>query len=114
MELLRDILIAIEESSHDPMTWMDLKVAGRSTVELAYHVQLLNEAGLIEAIDLSTSDGSHWEPKRLTWLGHEFLGDAKNNTVWGKTKARLGDQLGSASFEVVRSVLIEQAKGLFS
>jgi hypothetical protein len=35
----------------------DVRVEGRSGEEISYHIMLLHEAGLIEAIDLGSNDG---------------------------------------------------------
>jgi len=65
-DLVREILLAIEKSDDEPMGWIDLELPDRSAVEVAYHVQLLDEAGLLVAQELSTMGGYDWKPKRLT------------------------------------------------
>ncbi len=110
LDLIRAILMAVEDSGHDLGSWMDLSIEGKTQLELSYHVQLLHEAGLIEAIDLSTKDGMHWEPKKLTWSGHEFLDDARNDTTWQRAKKIVGTRIGSASLDVVQGTLTQVAK----
>jgi len=70
-ELVREVLIKIEELPFD-LAFHDIAVDGRSDDEITYHVMILDEAGLIEAVDLSTMGGICWKPKRLTYAGHQF------------------------------------------
>lgn len=85
-DLVREILRGIEEfPSYGRL--IDLSIEDHSDDEITYHVMLLNEAGLIEALDLSSHDGICWKPTRLTYSGHEFLDAARSDTVWAKAKA---------------------------
>ena len=43
MNLIRDILLAVEASDEDPRGMIDLDIPDRSKKEVAYHVQLLGE-----------------------------------------------------------------------
>ncbi|WP_417461517.1 DUF2513 domain-containing protein [Kordiimonas sp.] len=114
MDLIREIMFAVEESDHDPLSWMTLSIDGRSQLEVSYHVQLLDEAGLITAVDLSSSDGLHWEPKQLTWDGHEFLDNARSATTWKRVKQIVAERTGSASLDVIQNILTEQATALLT
>jgi hypothetical protein len=86
MELCRELLLKVEELPFDGR-FHDVAVEGRSDEEITYHIMLLDEAGLIEAEDLSTLSSICWKPKRLTYSGHEFLDGARSDTVWQKAKA---------------------------
>src|SRR3989304_4745015 len=72
MDLVREILLKMEEL---PMKGdcHNIHIDGRSEEEIIYHVRIMHEAGLIEAIDFTATDGVDWRPKRLTYAGHEFL-----------------------------------------
>ena len=84
MDLIRQILIEIEEASFSP-AGVRLQIPGRSPTEISYHVKLLAEAGFIGArFSLGTQE--HWTPLSLKWEGHEFLDNARNETVWNQTK----------------------------
>ena len=77
------------------------------------HLELLSEAGLIEAMIRRNSMGgsrNHFAfVNRLTWDGHEFLANAKNEQVWEKTKTFLKDKGGTMSMAVVKAVVIKIA-----
>ena len=84
-DLVREILLQVE-ASPEPMGWVEVSVADHSQEEIAYHVQILDEAGFVEAIDLTTTDGYDWRPKRLTYEGHEFLDTIRDPAAWRYTK----------------------------
>ena len=42
--------------------------------------------------------------KSLTWEGNDFLDSVESDTVWSKVKARLAENVGSASFDVIKAV----------
>ena len=113
MDLIREILLVIEESDETPLGWITFSLPGRSNNEISYHVKLLYEAGLIEAIDASSMgpDGFDWKAKSLTWHGHEFLDAARDNTIWAKVKAKVAAAVGTTSVEVMLELLKQQAKG---
>jgi Hypothetical protein (DUF2513) len=109
MELIRDILLAVEASDHDLWGWMHLKIADHSPEELSYHVQLLAEAGFLEAQELSSMDGYEWQPKRLTYAGHEFLDTIRDGEVWRSTKD-IAKKAGVASVQALFQVGIAVGK----
>ncbi|MFK9098255.1 DUF2513 domain-containing protein [Pseudomonas guariconensis] len=84
-ELIREILLAVE-AHDDPQGWMDLRIEGRSSEEVSYHVMLLDEAGLISGIDLGSIGHFEWQPRRLTYKGHEFLDSVRDPEIWRRTK----------------------------
>lgn len=79
MDLIRLILLEIEKGPYDG-SWLDINIDGYTDNDISYHVILLAEAGLIEAQDNSTLDGLSWQPKRLTWQGHEFLDASRDES----------------------------------
>jgi hypothetical protein len=84
-ELVREILLAVE--AHDEAQgWMTLKIEGRTDKEVSYHVMLLDEAGLLSGISLGGMNTFEWQPKRLTYQGHEFLDTVRDGEVWRRTK----------------------------
>lgn len=108
-DLVRDILLAVEANDDVPMGWMNLEIEGRNQQELAYHVQILHEAGLLVAQDLSSIGSYDWRPRRLTAEGHDFLDAARSDTVWQEAKKRLGD-VGGFALEVAKPLLIDILK----
>ena len=62
--LIRSILLEIEKwSTFD--TFFDVSVEGYTPHQIHYHVVLLHEAGLIEAMDMSALGSTDWRAVRL-------------------------------------------------
>jgi len=107
MDLIRSILLAIEECEepdlHDAFHGIDC-----SDAVFHYHLGLLYREGLIDAIDGSAAGGANYMPTGLTWAGHEFLDNIRNEDVWSKAKASVHEKVGTVSL----AVLQELAKSL--
>jgi hypothetical protein len=113
MDLVREILLKVEEVPFDGR-FHDIAVEGRSMDEITYHVMLLQEAGFIEAMDLSSLSGICWKPTRLTYSGHEFLDAARSDTVWQKAKARTLKSTGTLTLEGLKLALPHVVKTLIA
>lgn len=90
MELIRTILLRInEDRSLDGQTYKrfaesDFPPHGQE--EIAYHVDLLLEAGLVEGLRTGSRIASI---ARLTWDGHEFLGSIEDPGIWSKVREKI-------------------------
>jgi hypothetical protein len=73
-------------------------------------VGLLHQAGYVEAINLSSTQGIDWRPRRLTWQGHDFLEAARNDIIWAKAKAKVVEQGVGLSVELMKAVLLSYGK----
>jgi hypothetical protein len=113
MDLVRRILFQVEEKGQ-PHGYVDLEIPGYAPEQIAHHVHLMQEAGLIEASNLSTTEGIDYRPTRLTWSGHEFLDAARNATVWNKAKEMVREKGGSVPFEILKDLLLKVAASFFA
>src|SRR5687768_1622590 len=112
MDLVRAILQKVEEAPANTR-------AGRITVEgydedvVTEHVELLTQRGLLEASIAPGGFGGKRiaviSVRALTWEGHEFLGNARNESTWNKTKELIKEKGGSVSFDVLKAVLSKVA-----
>ena len=114
MELVRKIMLAAEQHEHG-FAPRDLTIEGYSDEQVGYHCYLLGDAGLAEAIDITTrgSESPYAEIRHLTWAGHEFLDAAKDDTTWERAKQRLssaGKSLQTVTLGVLQSLLTDVAK----
>ena len=100
LELCRKILFTVEE---DRSPWA---IAGFRREVISRHVVLLSEADLLVVTNLGDLEGDDFRVERLTWLGHEFLDMARNETVWQSVRS----DLKKRSIDVPLSVLIELLK----
>jgi hypothetical protein len=102
MDLVRKILLAVEESAVKPRV---PEIDGYTSEEIAYHSRLLLDAGLITAFDASSHDGETYLITGLTWAGHDFLDASRNDTIWNKAKDVIKSKGGAFTFEILKSLL---------
>ena len=102
MELVRKLLFLAEEEGKDDKLCEEYgqeKVAG--------HVAILIDAKLIVGEVVCNEVGVPVASVilRLTWAGHEFLDNARNDTVWNKVTSTIKNAATTASFEVLVEML---------
>jgi len=105
MDLVREILLAIESFPFDGDAH-EILIQGRSQIEISYHLKILCEAGLVDALDASSMDGPLFIPRSLTWSGHEFLDASRDPSRWAQAKALMVKAGGSLTFEVLKNTLV--------
>jgi Hypothetical protein (DUF2513) len=114
MDLVRQILITIEdhEQGYAPET---IDVPGYTHEVIGYHLVLMADAGLILANIVGEFGAGSPDAivDRMTWDGHEFLANARNETVWKKVKGIVATKGGSVSFEVLKLLVTQAAKDYF-
>lgn len=114
MDLAREILKTIEISKKDPSDIVSkdtLYKRGYEEPQVSEHIKILVQAGLILAIDAtSTNNGTLWEAQSLTWDGHDFLDAARNDKIWKKAKNITLEKTGGLAFDVLKGVLIQLGK----
>jgi len=110
MDLVRALLMAVE--SHPTGFAPDeIEVSGYTQEEIAYHAFLLNEAGLVHAVEMTAFCDRSPQSKivSLTWEGHEFLDAARELSRWKQAKDLISN-IGGASMPVWMALLTEYAK----
>ena len=110
MDLIREILLAIEESPHG-FAPDKIMITGYSDEQIQYHAYLLGEAGLAKVVEI-TSHGDK-SPNAviqgLTWEGYEFLDSAREKQRWNQAKELIG-KVGGASLQIWTMVLADLVK----
>lgn len=109
MDLVRKILIAVEESEDENI---ELERLGDDLDRVHRHVALMKEFGLVDATIIPGGDGPEekivlCQVKRLTWKGHEFLEKARDESIWEKAKRICMEKPGGFAFDVFSSVLTD-------
>jgi uncharacterized protein DUF2513 len=110
MDLVREILIAIENALFDGGPLQLTPPENYSPDQVAYHIMLLHQAGLIYGFDFSTDVAPDWRPGYLTWEGHEFLNAARDGGRWARAKALVLEKRGGLMFEVLKQALVYEMK----
>jgi hypothetical protein len=79
------------------------------------HVRLLFNAGFCEGKITSVSGSTIpiYTITGLTWDGHDFLDDIRNESVWARVKENLKRFGGDASLEVIKSLAAQAALEFF-
>ena len=115
MDLVRQILLNAE-AQEDGYVNENPELGGYSEEQIDHHVYLMKQAGLIDAIDITTLSSSSPTAILLsiTWQGHDFLDAAKNSTVWAQAKEKAKSVGGSLSFELLKELLVATARSQLS
>ena len=83
MDLVREILLKVEATAPDVLG-ATVEIDRRSKAEVCGHVELLVDAGLVDARIAARQQ--HFVIFRMTWAGHEFLDSARNESIWRRAK----------------------------
>lgn len=116
-DLVRAILLALEQLPDFKSTLRPEDLKGYDAPMVSYHLLLLKEAGLVEAVDASTLDWKHtitglsgsqqYERAvkaiglRLTWAGHELLDSIRSQPVWQGVKKGAREKGLDLSLDVI-------------
>ena len=75
------------------------------------HLKLLIEAELVHGGNpVPTLQGETWAgPFELTWKGHDFLADIRDDSRWAAFRAKIGSRLDTVSFDVLKEAVKEFA-----
>lgn len=110
MELVREILLAMEEHEH---AWAPkLEIEGSSEEEIGFHVRLMGQAGLLDVAETThtSSRTPTARPLSITWEGYEFLEAAREPSQWESAKKEIKKAGASMTFELLKTVLIALSK----
>ena len=102
MDLVRKILLQSEQDRD-----MEKLNNEYGQEKVAGHIAILVDADLVKGAVAMGSEGRPVAAEiiRLTWAGHEFLDNARNETVWCKVKNALKEKSISVSFDIISSLL---------
>jgi len=113
MEMIRKILFAIEEQFVDVAIY-DLQIDGYDNKTVAYHCNLLYQAGLIKDYKAQYADNELYTfgVSSLTWEGHDYLDKIRSETVWNKTKYVISEKGLPFMIETVKEVASAVMSGM--
>ncbi len=105
MDLCRLILFKIEDE-YKSTALSHLQIDGYDIEIIAYHCDLLFEAGLIKSYKSTyASDKIYFfSVGALTWEGHDFLDKIRENTMWNRTKNRIKENALPMTLEVIKTI----------
>lgn len=100
MDLVRDILGQIEGRGPG-RGGLAVSVKGRSDAEISGHLEIMDDAGLVDGVDPHGGIAC----RRLTWEGHEFLEQSRDEGMWERAKDKAIAQTGSLSMLAIKTAL---------
>ena len=114
LDLIRKILLEVESCDNPNGIWdsREIKIEGYRDELTQYNVSnLITEGFLVtrESIEFLGSSSVLHLHVNLTWAGHEFLDNAKNESVWQTVKKDLGSKWDSVSFSALQTLLDQAA-----
>ncbi|WP_282803281.1 DUF2513 domain-containing protein [Secundilactobacillus kimchicus] len=109
-ECVRDVLLWVEKNVPTlAAVYTDDLIEGLSDKwdqnELIYCVIQLNDAEMLDSGAVKQGGSvSLNQINQLTWKGHEYLDNIRDNNVWAKTKETVLSKVSSASLNIFSSV----------
>ena len=105
MDLVRSILLQAD-AADGPLDMGDIDAYGLTEDELAYHIELMRERGLLSATIRRACGGAvvSCRVDALTWDGQDMLDAMRSNRVWARARRAIAESVGTATFDVVRGV----------
>lgn len=105
MEYVRELLLQIEEKYPiEDQSVVDDNYYIKTEKE-KYHLQLLIEAGFINGEINFDGEEDYIQDCRLTWAGHEFLDNVRDNSIWEKIKRCCKEKSVDLSIEAIKAVI---------
>jgi hypothetical protein len=110
LELIKEILLHFE--SKEDWKHENLEIQGYEKKLVDYHLQLMYEGGLLNCEPITSEKGRIYNvlPFRLTWSGHEFLDNIREQTRWNKIKGIIKEKGGAFSIEIIKNLALRLAE----
>jgi hypothetical protein len=111
MELIRELMLSIESQDGD-FNYESVKAIGYDEPQINYHLELLIEAKLVvgEVHPLMGGFSPIIHIEKLSWSGHEFLENTRNESVWKETVKIVKEKGGSMAIGILTQVAAAVAK----
>ena len=104
MDLIREILLNIEEQPPgEPIRTLNLP-SEWSSGEVIGHLRLIEQAGLIDGNLKFRGDQAMMAIHGLSNEGHDLIDSIRSETVWAETKERVSKVGGTVALDVVKLV----------
>jgi Hypothetical protein (DUF2513). len=104
-DVIRHILVEMEKMNHPQLMKHILEPYDKNTI--SFHIALLLDAKYIEAKMIRPQRRSVcaiFMLERITFAGHEFLNNIRNDNIWNKTKSEAAKIGETVSLGVIKSI----------
>ena len=115
-DCVRDLLLYIEDNSsiNNLIVISQIQVEGYTTDELIYTAMKLEEAGYIKArVSKFISGSTDVYVNEITWNGHKFLDNIRDDGVWKTTKEKIS-KFSSVSLNIMENVAAQVLTNLIN
>ena len=116
-DCVRDLLLYIEENSSytDVLHLNSITLKNYSIENVIYTADKLIEAGFLDCIRSRSMSSSRPDikVKSITYEGHKFLDNIRDNTVWENTKSILS-KFSSTSLGIVSNISAQVISNIIS
>ena len=115
-ECVRDLLLYIENNTsiNSLIVVSQIEINKYTNEELIYTAMKLNEAGYIKAkISKFINGGADVYVNELTWNGHKFLDNIRDDGVWKTTKEKIS-KFSSVSLNIIEKVAAQVLTNLIN
>lgn len=102
MDLVRLILLRVEEQDPNSSSYESIAIDGYSAGEIREHVKLLKNAGMVDDVH-HDMDGHVWI-RSITWDGYDYLDKVRDNSVWKKTKDVIKEKGLPLIFDTIKTI----------
>jgi Hypothetical protein (DUF2513) len=111
-EMMRDILQFVENIPAGEVLNGSLAFEGRPQAETNEHMQLLLDDAYLTGVSQRDHKGfpSGFLIRGLTMKGHQFVANARNDTIWKKVLAQAKEKGQSIGITVLNGLLEQAAK----
>ena len=113
MGLIRNILLMLEDEINPSACTISIPDVPEHVVN--YHLALLVEAGLVDGLVSAETGTNPSIPRyvrvyRITWSGHEFIDNFRNDDVWNTLKSEFKEMSFSSMTSIGKQLLEGFAK----
>ena len=102
MDLIRLILLRVEEQDPNTSSYESITIDGYTSGEVREHIKLLANAGMISDVHHDL-DGNVWV-RSITWDGYDYLDKVRDNTIWKKTKDTIKEKGLPLIFDTIKTI----------
>lgn len=103
-DLIRDILSQLEQRPEAVASLWPAHIPGYDAEQVAYHIRLLRDAGLVIAECQQQERSLHCIARSLTWAGHELLDGIRQDTAWNNIKRGARERGLELSFDTIKAL----------
>lgn len=104
-DLIRQILIKLEQKTDTQGLLHPNQFSGYDENTVSYHMNLLRQAGLIEATCKTHGNAPVFcLATNLTWAGHEFLDAIRSDAAWNRIAGVAKDKGLELSFDAIKQI----------